>query len=102
MIVSLASCTPMFERGEELMDTYKLNDNTQIQVFNVGYGATTKNHVEIRRNGFLRDDLVKRIDDNPLGMKAKIIHLDGSKFKLTFTDTTLIIGNSRSYPFDIN
>ncbi len=91
----------MFERGEKLLDTYKLNDNTQIQVFTVGYGVTTNSHIEIRRNGFLMNNLIKRIDEDPVGMKAKIIHLDGGKFKLTFTDT-LYNGGSRSYLFDIN
>lgn len=102
MIISLSACGQnIFEKSEILMATYKLNNATKIQVFDMGHGSTSPEYIEIRKNGFFHTKVIKRIDENPVGTEVRISRVNDTLFKVIFIDTTIFKGHSRYINFII-
>jgi hypothetical protein len=98
----LSGCFNMFDPKKDLIASYKLNSTTEIEISSKGYGATTKDFTEIWKVTSNANELIKRIDGSYSGYKARIIKVNDTLFKVTFTDTSVFKGMSKSFPFNLN
>jgi hypothetical protein len=58
-LILLASC---FGGVKHSILNYKLNQTTDIEVYSMGYGATTKDYTDIKKIGPDENVIIKRID----------------------------------------
>jgi hypothetical protein len=94
--------TYCFEGAKHPIIVYKVNPTIDIEVYSMGYGATTKDYTDIRKKGPGGSILVKRIDGSYAGAKTEISRINDTLFKITFTDTSIFKGTKRSYDFNLN
>ena len=91
-----------FDEQKKFIAKYKIDSSTNIEVYTIGYGATTKDFTEIHEIDLSKDELLKKIEGDYSDYKIKISQVKDDLFKITFTDTAIFKGMSRSYTFNIN
>lgn len=97
-----SGCFNMFNRKEDWLLVYKLNPKSNLEVYAVGFGATTKGHTEIKKTLGSGSDVIKIIDDDYYGYKTNIFKINDTLLKITFIDTSVFRGMSKSFEFNIH
>jgi uncharacterized protein (UPF0264 family) len=92
----------MFDKKEDKLLTYRIDAETNIEVYSSGYGATSKDFTEIKKTTSSGSALIKRIDGSYSGYQVKIDHVNDTIFKITFIDTAIFKGMKKTFVFNIN
>jgi hypothetical protein len=94
--------TGCFQGKKHTILVYKLSSTTDIEVYSMGYGATTKDFTDIKKTESGKSIIVKRISDSyGEGFKAELSRINDTLFKLTFIDTSIFKGMKKSYEFSL-
>ncbi|MBS1529923.1 MAG: hypothetical protein JSU01_06425 [Bacteroidetes bacterium] len=102
LTIFISGCSPMFKEERKLRYSYELSNDTSLQVYAVGHGATTTGYIEVREKTRFHEYLIKVIDGYTESGEFKIRRLDDTLFTLTYSDTAVFKRLSTSYQFNIN
>jgi hypothetical protein len=92
----------MFNENKTVLLNYKVDSVTKLEIYTVGYGATTKDITKIEKDKSSIITIVKQIKFSYAGFKTELSRINDTLFRVTFVDTSTFKGRSKTYDFNIN
>ncbi len=96
----LTSC--FFMRDERTLITKSLSNGERIEVYYVGYGATTSDVIWIAKINNNKRNIVGKIKDFDFTFKINLNQINDSIIRLRFTDTTNFTGIYNDFFINLN
>jgi hypothetical protein len=96
------SCFNMFNENKTVLLEYKVDSVTNLEIYIVGHGATTKDVTKIEKDKSSIITIVKQIDYSYAGFKTELSRINDTLFRVTFVDTSTFKGRSKIYDININ
>lgn len=106
LFISLAgfiSCDNIFEKNQRLIGDFKLQNGNVIELYYIGYGATTPNVIWINeKKAAGSDTIINRIDGFDYKYTVSFNQLNDSLLKIVFTDTAYFKGRQTERIVNLN
>jgi len=102
-LAGLISCGNIFEKNQRLMGDFKLQNGNLIELYYIGYGATTPNVIWINEKKEAGGDtIINKIDGFDYKYIISFNQLNDSLLKIVFTDTAYFKGRQTERVVNLN